>query len=1048
MNPDPMKKYKGPIAWMAQNSVAANLLMLVILIGGLMGGLRMKQEVFPEFDMDMVNVTVPYPGASPLDVEQGIVLVVEEEVRGIDGVKQVNSTSSESVGIVTIELLLDANADKSLADIKSAVDRIQSFPEEAEKPVVSLVTRKREVISLVIAGDQELTTLHQIAERARDELLAHPNITQVEIEGVPPLEISIEVSRENLEAYGMTLGEVARQVRAASLELPGGMIETKGGQLLVRVSDRRLSQTQFSQIVLRGTAQGGQVLLGDVATIRDGFEDTKQASFFNGMPAVRLTVYRIGAETPTEVATAVKDYVPTLSESLPDNIAVTTWTDSSKRLSNRMKLLMKNAAIGLVLVLVALALLLKARIAFWVAVGIPIAFMGSFIILNGTDQSINMISLFAMIIALGMVVDDAIIIAENAFSKMQDGMPRAQAAIEGTQEMVLPVTFSVLTTLAAFLPLMFVPGMMGKIFFLIPVVVVSILIFSLVEVYFILPTHLSHGKSTPPGRIAGWVEARRITVSGGLIKFVNNYYEPALRWVLDHRYLALSIAVCQLLIIVGVTVSGIWPFNFFPDIEDDEVVAIARLPYGAPIERTLEVQRLIEQAARDTIEQLGGESITTGIFTQIGEVPGSMHGGGESGSHLLAIEVGLAKPENEESGARNFAAVWKQLTPAIAGLEALTYNINIGPSAGAAVDLQISHADTNVLAKASDKIAQAMSGYPELSGIENSYATGKPQFDFHLLPAARTVGLTAQEVARQIRSSFYGAQAIREQRGRNELKIMVRLPQNQRSSEFDLEQLRIRTPHSGMIPLSYVADFDRSRAPTDIKREQGRRIINVTAKLQPGVPSPRPILESLMNDVVPDLRKEFPGLNVSLAGQQQSQKESFASLGQNFLFALFLIFALLAIPLRSYIQPFIIMSAIPFGLGAAILGHIIMGYALSVISVLGIVALAGVVINDTLVLIVTANRNRETGMTAYESIVAAGMRRFRPILLTSVTTFLGLAPMIVETSIQAKFLIPMAISLGFGILLSLPVALMIVPAVYMMVEDMLNLRKKWTGNAV
>lgn len=1041
MSPDQMPHYKGPLAWMAQNSVAANLLMFIIFAGGLLSAFQIKQEVFPEFDLDMVTISVAYPGASPLDVEQGLVLVLEEAVRGIDGVKQVDSTSTEGAGVVTIELLADANSDRVLADIKSAVDRITSFPDEAEKPVVALAARRREVVSVIIAGDQELQTLHAIAEEAREQMLSHPDISQVDIEGVPPLELSIEIPREKLESYGLTLSQVAQQISLASLDLPGGVVETQAGQLLVRVSDRRLSEQQFAEIIIRGTMAGAMVRLGDLAVIRDDYEDTNEVSYFNGQPAVRLTIFRIGDETPKEVATGVKEIFAQLREKLPENISMIIWTDSSKRLDERIKLLMKNAALGLVLVLISLALLLRIRIAFWVAVGIPVTFMGCFIVLNVCGFSINMISLFGLIIALGMVVDDAIVVAENIFTKIQEGLPRKQAAIEGTLEMTVPVTFAVLTTVAAFMPLFLVPGIMGKIFFLIPVVVVSILLFSLLEVYFILPAHIAHGKNKKLGIILSRVEALRIIVSGRLEKFISDTYQPFLRRVVRYRYITISLSVSVLLVFIGIAVSGILPFNFFPDIEDDEVEVTARLPFGAPLQDVRNVQRILEQAAFEAMDDFGGKEVINGMFTQIGKTSGSMHGRSETGRHLVDIEVSLASLKKGSVAAHEFAAKWREKTPPIPGLEALIFNTNVGPSSGAAVDLQLSHSNTSVLAAASEDVALAMAGYEQLINIENTYAAGKPQFDFHLLPAGRTLGLTARDVAIQIRSAFYGAEAIREQRGRNELKVMVRLPEDQRSSEYDIEHMRIRTPGSGMVPLSYVARFDRARAPTDIRREDGKRIINVQAKLAPGVPSPRPILDSLMKDMVPGLKQKHPGLGVSLAGMHKDQEESFASLGENFFFALFVIFALLAIPLKSYMQPFIIMTAIPFGIAAALFGHILMGYNLSLMSVMGIVALAGVVVNDTLVLVVAANGYREDGKDACEAIIAAGMRRFRPILLTSLTTFFGLAPMIFESSIQAKFLIPMAISLGFGILFSLPVALLIVPAVYISMEDLINLKK-------
>ncbi len=1039
MIPDAFKEYRGPLAWMAKNPVASNLLMFVILVAGLVGVFQIKQEVFPEFDLDYVVVSVPYPGASPAEVEQGIVLAVEEAVRGIDGVKQVNSISSEGVGVVTIEMLGGADLDKALADVKSEVDRIQTFPEDAERPVASLIAHKREVASLLIAGDQPLSTLHAIAEQAREKLLAHENITQVEVEGVPPLEVSIEISRENLEAYGITLNEAARQIAAASLELPGGKIDTKAGQVLVRMADRKKHGYEFADIIIRGTQDGAKVRLGEIAEITDGYEDTDQASYFNGQRAVRLTVYRIGEETPTEVARAAREVMATLTESLPANISLMTWNDRSQVLEQRIDLLTRNAAIGLLLVMISLALFLKIRFAFWVAVGIPVTFLGSFIVLNAMGQSINMISLFALIIALGMVVDDAIIVAENTFSKVQQGMPRTQAAIEGVHEMAMPVTFSVLTTITAFIPLMFIPGVMGKIFFIIPVVVSSILLFSLVEVFFVLPSHLAHGKRTPRGKTLQWVERRRLAVAGWLQKFIDRLYKPFLIRVIDRRYLTLSLALAVLCIVAGVAISGILPFNFFPDIEDNEVDVTARLAYGAPIEKNREVQTLLEEAAFKAAEELGGADIFKGMFTRIGEQRGGMSGSGETGSHLIDIEIGLLGTEEGLVRARDFADAWRKHLPPIVGLESLVFNVNAGPSAGSAVDVQLTHTDTEVLAAASAEVAEALAGYQELDSVENAYAAGKPQFDYHLLPAARTLGLTARDVAGQIRSAFYGAESIREQRGRNEVRVMVRLSENQRRSEYDLNELRIFTPAAGMVPLSHVATFERKRAPTNIRRENGKRVVNVKAKMAVGVPSPRPIIESINKELVPKLLEKYNGLAIEFAGRQREQNESFASLIQYFLLAMFVIFALMAIPLRSYVQPLVIMSAIPFGIIAAIFGHILMFTNLSLLSVMGMVALAGVVVNDTLVLVVTANRNREEkGMGVREAIISAGTRRFRPILLTSLTTFLGLAPMIFETSVQAKFMVPMAISLGFGILLSLPVVLLITPAIYLIVEDIIN----------
>jgi multidrug efflux pump subunit AcrB len=1046
---------RGPIAWMAKNSVAANLLMFIIMVGGLLGISRTKQEVFPEFDLDVITVSVPYPGASPEEVEQGIVLAVEEAVRGLDGVKRVTSSSAEGAGTVSVELLLEADPDKVLADVKSAVDRIRSFPEESEDPNVSLLSGKQSVISLIFYGEQDLSALHTLAERTREQLLLSPDVTQVEVFGVPPLEVAIELPRQHLESLGLTLDDVARQITAASLELPGGAVDTSAGQLLVRVSDRARSARDFEGLVLRSTIDGAQVRLGDVATITDGYEDNDQASFYNGMPAVRLTAYRVGDETPQQVSEAVRAEAARLEAELPGTVSLAIWDDNSEVLKDRIRLLVSNARSGLVLVLVVLALFLNLRLAFWVALGIPVSFLGAFLLLPGMDMSVNMITLFALIVTLGMVVDDAIVVGENVFSKTQAGMPPMKAAVEGAQQMAVPVTFAILTTIAAFSPMFFVPGVMGKIFRLFPAVVISVLLFSLAESFFVLPAHLMHShaphrKPTRFERLVDFAERPGRRVSAWLERMIETRYKPTLAFCLDHRYTVWSGALALFMLTIGLVGGGVVPFNFFPTLEGDVISASVRMPYGAPVERTLAAREALEASLQQTIDELPEQGLVLGTFTRVGEISG---GGGpagdmsEVGGHLLGIEVNLVGSGEREISAEEFAAQWSKRTPPIPGAELVSFNSSFGPGAGAAVDIQLMHSDADTLAEASGALTEALRGYSDLTNIENGYAAGKPQLDFRLLDRARSLGLTNSEVARQLRSAFYGAEALREQRGRNELKVMVRLPEAQRRSEFDLEQLQIRTPDGGFVPLLEVASFDRGRAPTSIQREEGRRKVNVAADLAPGVASSRDVLSAVTTSELPALQERYPGLTAELAGQQREQAESFAALGQNYVLALFVIFALLAVPFRSYTQPLIIMSAIPFGFIGAVMGHLLMGYAMSLISMFGIIALSGVVVNDSLVLIDAANQARREGRGAYEAIISAGARRLRPILLTSLTTFFGLAPMILETSVQARFLIPMAISLGFGVLFATVITLLIVPALYLVLEDAAALSARLRGVA-
>jgi multidrug efflux pump subunit AcrB len=1026
----------GPIAWMATNPVAANLLMAVILIGGLIGMLRMKQEVFPEFDLDLVVVSVPYPGASPSEVEQGIVLVTEEAVRGIEGVQRVTSTAREGVGSVNVELLLSADPDKVLNDVKAEVDRITSYPDEAERPSVTLASRRREVISLILAGDQDLKTLHKLAERTRARLLEHENITQVELAGVPPTEVSIELSSAKLEKFGITPEQVGLFVSQASVELPGGELETTGGKILVRVADRRLVSEDFGDIILRSTAGGAVVRLGDVAEIRDGYEDNDQASLYNGQRAVRVTAYRVGAETPTQVAAAVREHAQTVARELPSTVAVEIWADDSVALRDRIDLLVSNAVMGLILVLIILAMFLEIRLAGWVALGIPISFLGAFLLLPIADVSINMVSLFGFIVTIGMVVDDAIIVGEHSFFKMQTGMAPQKAAIAGAREMLVPVTFAILTTLAAFSPLLFVPGVMGKIFKLFPIVVGAVLVWSLIESFFILPAHIAHMAANPRSRLLKKFEGLHHFFGGKLDAFTERVYQPAVRFAVRWRYATIAMAMALLLVSAGLIAGRLVPFSFFPELESDQVTASLRLPYGSPASTAARAREVLEKSAEAAIKEHGKETFR-GMFTRLGEaITTGPVGRGETGSHLVTIEVSLVPSGEREFTASAFADTWRKMTPPIAGLESLVFNSSTGPGAGAAVEVQLSHPSTDVLGQASEALAEDLRSFSQLASVANDYSSGKPQLDFRLLPAAHTLGLTSADLARQLRGSFFGAEALREQRGRDEMKVMVRLAEDERRSEEGLEQLRIRTPDGGHVPLSYVASFERGRAPTSILREDGRRIVNVSAKLAFGVSSNQAVLDTLKEEVLPSLKQRFPGLRADFVGQQRNQQEAFASLGQNFLVALFVIFALLAIPFKSYAQPLIVMSAIPFGTVGAVFGHLLLGYELSLISMFGIIALAGVVVNDALVLIDATNHFRALGMSAEESIIGGGMRRLRPILLTSLTTFFGLLPMIFETSIQARFLIPMAISLGFGVLFGSVVALFVVPSLYLVLEDL------------
>ncbi len=1047
MNTPASEQERGPIAWMAKNPVAANLLMFVILLGGLLATLGLKQEVFPAFDLDLISVSVPYPGASPIEVEQGILLAIEEAVLGVEGVKRVTSVAREGSGSVSVELLLGAETDRVLADVTNVVDRITSFPAEAERPTIATAGRRQPVISLILSGDQDLETLQPLAESARTELLGLGGITQVDVSGVRPLEISIEVRSEDLEAYDLTLEQIAQQIRQASVDLPGGGIETASGEVLVRVADRRKRSEGFEDIVIRAEPNGAELRVGDIASVRDGFQDTDQSLFYNGQPAVQLIVSRVGNQTPTGIATTVKAYSEDLALRLPEQVSVSTWNDDSETLRARIDLLFRNAVLGLVLVLVLLGLFLDHGLAGWVALGIPISFFGAFLGMVPADLSINVITLFALIVTLGLVVDDAIVVGENVHAYRSKGLAPMQAAIRGAREMVVPVTFSVLTTMVAFAPLLFVPGVTGKIFRLIPLVVIAVLFFSLIESFFILPAHLAHRKEGSSGRfdrLFAPIDRVQGHVSGWLASFIEGSYIPTLKRALEARYVTLAVAAALLILTMGAVGAGMVPFNFFPPIPGDVVSASARLPYGTNIANTRAVQLELEQSLDAAVEQAGGRDVIRGVMTRLGSASGGQSAQSQ-GSHLVAVEVALVPSGERDFDAVDFESWWRDALPPLPGVEVVKISgtSTQGPSAGSAVSVELSHPDNERLAEASQVLANKLREVPSLVTVDKSYTDGKPQLDFKLRDEARAWGLTSSDVARTIRSSFFGAEALREQRGRNEIKVMVRLPEEQRSSENDIEQLLVGLPQGGTVPLAYVADVSRGRSPTEITREEGRRTVTVAGELAPGASSARPVIATLSRSIFPELREQFPGLETRFSGQQQELNESLSSLGPMYLVALLLMFSMIAIPFGSYLQPLVVMSAVPFGIVGAVLGHLIMGYELSMVSGFGIIALSGIVVNDSLVLVDSVNRFRAEGMDLFEAVVAGSARRLRPILLTSLTTFIGLAPMILEQSSAARFLVPMAISLGFGALFVTVISLIVVPALYMILEDL----KAWTGSA-
>ena len=1017
---------KGPLSWMAGNSVAANLFMAVLLVGGLFFGLKTKQEIFPNYEIDMVTVFVAYPGASPEEVERGIVLAVEDALQGLEGIGEITSSASEGGGTVFVDALDGYDVDRLARDVESEVDRITSFPDEAETPRISIPSYRREAISFSVYGDQEEAVLRAAAEQLRDRLLASPKITQVELTAVRDYEILVEVDPVDLRRYGLTLNEVASRIRKASVELPAGSLKTQGGEIMIRIKDRKYLAAEYEQMAVITHADGSAVTLGDIARVREGFEDSDRFALFNGHPAVNVEVYRVGEQTPLVVADSAKEVVAEFEKIMPPGIHVGLIRDMSDIFRQRANLLLKNGYMGLGLVFIFLALFLEIRLAFWVAMGIPISFLGAFLFFPLTAFSINMVSMFAFIVTLGIVVDDAIVVGENVYAKRQQGLGFFQAAVEGVRQIAVPVTFSVLTNIVAFMPLFFVSGWIGAFFKNIPLVVVMVFAVSLVESLFILPAHLSHQSRRAPWGPFGWLHNRQQRFSKAFVAWVRRVYGPILKWVIGRRYLTLSMGLVVLMLTVGYVGSGRMGFVLFPRIESDFAFVTATLPYGSSLKRSRSVEARLVKGAKAVVAENGGDTLARGMLSRISE-------------NVVTIRVMLTGPTVRPLHTEEFVQKWRKKVGEIPGMESVNFQSDRGgPGRGAAITVELAHSNVKVLEAAGRDLAEILSRFSNVKDVDDGSASGKAQLDFKVTPLGERLGLRAQDVARQVRYAFYGAEAIKLQRGRNEVTVRVRLPEAQRSTEDILDQMVLRTPQGGEVRLGDVVTIERGRAYTSIERRDQQRVTSVTADVIPRSQAGT-ILAALKKDALPGLMQKYPGLSYDFQGRQADMKESITGLMYGLLAAMGAIFALLAIPFRSYLQPLIIMICIPFGIVGAVMGHIFMGYSLSVMSMFGVVALSGVVVNDSLVFIDFANRERQWGATAEQAVFEAGIQRFRPILLTTLTTFAGLGPMMFETSRQARFLIPMALSLGFGILFATVITLILVPTLYLILEDIKNL---------
>ena len=1026
------------ISWFTKNSVAANLLMLTIAtVGGIAIFSQLIYEIFPSTESDVVSIRVPYRGATPHEVEKGVLLRIEESIQDIVGIKEIQSIAEEGYGVVNVEIENSYKPRELLDDIKNRVDSINTFPEDIERPVFKIAERKREVISVVLRADLPEADLRHEAETIRDELLAIPGITQIDLNGVRKYEISVEIPEFLLRKYKLTFEKVARAIRESSLDVPAGNIKTKGGQIQLRTVNQAYTQTDFENIPLITSPDGTDLRLGEIATIKDGFEENPIICRYNGEKAAVLDVYRVGDQNAITIADKVKNFVENYKK---PNVKLTYWRDRAKIINNRLNTLIKSAAQGGALVFILLALFLRLSIAIWVCIGIPVSFLGTLACMPVLGVTVNVLSLFAFILVLGIVVDDAIVTGENIYTHLKKSKNGMEAAIKGTQEVAVPVTFGILTTVAAFMPLTVLEGRMAPIFKSIPLVVIPVLLFSLIESKLILPAHLKHMKPLPPGHGNMFTRLQQ-KIAQSLEMFVQKFYQPALKVALKWRYLTISIFVAVTAILISLAVSGRVGWTPFPRVDHEVVTVTLEMPLGTDFDVTHDYLKRIEEAAhqvRDKYVDDKGTSMIQGILFYAGTNGGSSNGESHEGRILMQ----LIPPEKRtlDIKANQVTREWRQFIGALPGEAKLSIRSEIMHGRNP-IDIRLTGPDFDKLDKAADEIKDFLRGYAGVYDISDSFEGGKEEIKLKVKPEAEILGISSLDMGRQVRQAFFGEEAQRIQRGRDDVRVMVRYPEEDRKSVSTVESMKIRRADGVEVPFSEVAEIENGRGFAKIFRVDRHRTINVTADMDKNKVNTADLNRALEENV-PKIISQYSNVNYSLDGETKDSKDTAKSLFIGLLFSVFIIYTLLAIPFGSYVQPAIVMSIIPFGLAGAILGHMVLGMSLSMLSLFGMLALAGVVVNDSLVLVDYVNKKKAEGMTILEAAYTAGGARFRPILLTSLTTFAGLTPLLLEKSTQAQFLIPMAVSLGFGILYATFVTLFLVPANYLVLEDVLNLYRK------
>jgi len=1034
---------KGIIAWFAGNHVAANLLMFLIIVAGLMSASTIRQETQPEFELSRIQVTVPYLGAAPQEVEEGVVIKVEEAIQDLDGIQRIRSRAYEGSGNVMIEVSPDADLNEVMSEVKTRIDAISTFPALTEKPVIAKLEVERPVIVISIHGDLDEFARKALAQEIRDGLMQLPEVNKVLNLGDRAYEISIEVSEQTLRKYGLTMSEVSQAIRNSSVDLPGGAIKAVGGDILLRTEGQVYTGSAYGQLVLRTFADGTRLQLGDIATIKDGFVETDEYARFDGEATATLQVVAGGQDNELETSAAVKRYVAEKAKTLPAGVEVDTWIDLSEYLQSRLSMMYDNMFMGAILVFIVLSLFLRMKVAFWVIVGLPVCFLGALWLMPLWPVTVNLMSLFGFIIVIGIVVDDAIIIGESIYTTIRSDGHTLENVVKGAHRVAIPATFGVLTTIAAFAPMLFVGGIAGPFFEAMSFVIVLCLAFSLIESKLILPAHLAAARVPDIDEDDLFHPQREIPltervpraflkvqrhVQHGLHSVIHDYYKPALQHIVDYRGISIAGFVAVLILTIGLLGSGIARVVVFPELASDF------------IQVSLEMQRGSSAAARNrAVDQIEAAMLKINadhVRDNPNSLPVMSHMGVfTSGDAGASIFVEIPSDQNRPYEMSEITELWRDAVGEIAGMKELKFSGSKHIGGGPPLSFRFNGANYEALEAAALELADELGEYDGVFDIVNSSASGGDEIKLAIKPEAEALGLTISSLGRQVRQAFYGEEAQRIQRGKDELRVMVRYPIEERRSVADLENMRIRTPDGSEVPFQSVADVSFGESYSRISRLNRERTITVSADIDPERVEPQQIIQTVSSEFIPELLSRYPGVKYGLEGASEEAQSFIGDIRIASIVALFLIFALIAIPLRSYSYPLIIMSVIPFGLIGAVIGHVIMGKALSMFSLFGLIALAGVVVNDSLILIDHANKARADGAPARDAIIAAGVARFRAIILTSFTTAAGLMPILLETSTQAQIVIPMAISISFGIIFATVITLFLIPALYLLKED-------------